>query len=71
MIHENLYPNLDGFATPEELDEIAIIFGYLEQYAVSKATAMRLRIDGNIKKAIAFENMCEYYYEKLPEWARW
>ena len=43
----------------------------LGNYAANKATAMKLRADGNIPRALDYENICERIYSQLPEYARW
>ena len=40
-------------------------------YASNRATAMRLRMEGNIATAMQYERICDGIYDRLPEWARW
>lgn len=63
--------NLDGFARREELLKLARVCYWLGMYAEDKATAMRLRVEGDIPAALSFENACDHTYKKLPDWARW
>lgn len=42
----------------------------LRNYAWNKATAITLRLDGQIDTAITYENICDRIYRELPEWAR-
>lgn len=43
----------------------------LENYAWNKLTAMILRKEGEINRAIEYENICQRIYDRLPEFARW
>lgn len=43
----------------------------LSCYASNKATAQKLRLEGNISTAIMYENICDSIYNRLPEWAKW
>lgn len=43
----------------------------LGRYACNKSCAMKLRLEGKIKNALAYEHACEILYENLPDWARW
>ena len=43
----------------------------LEHYAANKATAMKLRAEGNVATAMVYEAICERLYKQLPEFARW
>lgn len=40
-------------------------------YAINKATAMKLRLDGKIVAALRYEGICERLYQQLPDFARW
>ena len=64
-------PNLDGFADPEDLLTLHSVLSRLAEYADIKARAMRLRADGDIPKAQAFEAECDSLHARLPRWARW
>lgn len=64
--------NLDALSIdPADLDNAAIVFDKLRQYASNKATAMRYRMAGEIGPAMHRERLCERIYNELPEWARW
>ncbi len=43
----------------------------LANYAANKATAMGLRAEGEIEKAVAYEDIADRIYDDLPEWAQW
>lgn len=43
----------------------------LASYAANKATAMGLRLKGEIQRATVYENISENIYEDLPSYARW
>ena len=43
----------------------------LEQYAANKATAMKLRAEGNVATAMVYEAICDRLYRQLPEFAKW
>lgn len=45
--------------------------GDLKHYACNKAVAMKLRLEGAIDRALAYEQICDAIYDRLPEWARW
>lgn len=51
--------------------------GYVEttknlgHYAANRATAMRLRLEGNITTAMEYEKIAERIYNKLPSYAHW
>ncbi len=40
-------------------------------YADLKATAMQMRLNGNINGALHYEGLCESIYNRLPDYARW
>ena len=42
----------------------------LGAYAKAKANAMTARLDGEIVKAMFWEQECQNIYESLPHWAR-
>lgn len=68
---QDLNINLDEFAHPEELLQVADVFEILATYAKTKARAMRDRINGNINDALAQEQQCDCYYARLPDWVKW
>jgi len=68
---EPLNLNLDGFASPDELEEVGQVLTTLAAYAKTKARAMRDRAQGNITDALSQEQQCDTYYQTLPDWARW
>lgn len=43
----------------------------LGAYASNKATAIRLRLAGNIAGAMTYEDICERVYQSLPAYAKW
>lgn len=43
----------------------------VHHYAWNKYTAMRLRLEGNIKKAQQYEAICENIYRQIPPKYRW
>lgn len=43
----------------------------LGNYACNKAVAIKLRREGNIARAQAYESICERLYSDLPAYARW
>lgn len=48
-----------------------LVTRWLNQYARNKVAAMTCREDGAINHALAYENICERFYNDLPEYARW
>jgi hypothetical protein len=65
-------PNLDDLSVdPADLDEAARVLRALSVYAEHKASAMRLRMSGDVRTATDTEAVCDYLYHRLPEWARW
>jgi len=64
-------PNLDGLATANEYQDCAYILHLLSSYCDAKASACKLRLEGDIEAAKSYEASADSYYEKLPEWARW
>ncbi len=44
---------------------------WLNQYARNKVVAMACRERGEIELALNHENICERFYNDLPEYARW
>lgn len=42
----------------------------LRSYAWNKATAVSLRLAGNIDSAIQYENICDRIYTELPDYAK-
>lgn len=43
----------------------------LKRYAINKSTAMSCRLDGSIKEAMEYEEICDKIYSKLPDELRW
>lgn len=43
----------------------------IRMYGISKLRAMRLRVAGDIKAALGWEDECQRIYDRLPEYARW
>jgi len=43
----------------------------LGNYASNKATAMQLRLAGQINSALTYEKICDRIYDELPEYAKW
>ena len=43
----------------------------LAAYALAKACAMRLRLEGKIPEAQSYEQHCDCYYSELPKQLRW
>ncbi len=68
---DELNVNLDGYADPNDMDTLALVFETLAAYAQFKARAMRYRLAGKIDLALLDERRCERYYKTLPEWAKW
>lgn len=40
-------------------------------YAMNKACAMKLRLEGNIQGAMTYEHACELCYDQLPKDLQW
>lgn len=84
MLSEEFLENLDGMF-PEELREYAQRLRGVEcntgqdertrsllvDYAEYRADAMDARASGRIADALSMEGMCQLFYERLPEYARW
>lgn len=64
-------PNLDGFATADEVVQMSRVLRKLSEYARTKALAMQERAVGRIDQALRHEHNCEVLYNDLPEGARW
>lgn len=47
------------------------IMEVLACYAINKASAIGLRLQGNINAAMTYEHACELCYGRLPEDVRW
>ena len=43
----------------------------LANYASNKATAVRLRLQGDITMAVMYEDIADKIYRGLPDWAKW
>ena len=43
----------------------------VRNYLWNKLTAMELRLEGSIAKALAYEVICDRIYKELPDVARW
>ncbi|MDB4278593.1 hypothetical protein N9917_03190 [Deltaproteobacteria bacterium] len=43
----------------------------LGAYAVAKACAIKLRLEGEIARAMIYEQHCDIYYADVPEAVRW
>lgn len=64
--------NLDDLSVnPNDLDVIAKHFDSLARYARHKSSAMRLRAEGSIRSATAYETACDRIYASLPKSWRW
>lgn len=57
----------EGF-TPREAVKIAEV---LACYAINKACAVGLRLEGKVNQAMTYEEACELNYRQLPENLRW
>jgi len=44
---------------------------HLRNYAINKAVAIGLRLDGNTQDALLYERICQDIYEDIPEFAKW
>jgi hypothetical protein len=64
---ETLDINLDAINDEKELKEIGKTYLLLAQYAQNKATAVRLRKEGNITVALAMEETCNNIYKLIPD----
>lgn len=40
-------------------------------YACAKSCAIKLRLEGEIARALVYEQHCDIYYDQLPEAVRW
>jgi hypothetical protein len=47
------------------------ICGTLACYAVAKACAISLRLEGEVARAVVYEEACDLAYERLPSDVRW
>lgn len=43
----------------------------LAAYAANIATAKRMRLAGEIERALVYERIADRIYNQLPDWARW
>ena len=43
----------------------------LANYAINKACAVSLRLEGEISRAQAYEHACDLHYERIPSDLRW
>jgi hypothetical protein len=65
-------PNLDGLSIdPADYDRAEQVFRQLAGYCNAKAQAMRLRLGGDVNRALAVERYADGLYEQLPVWAQW
>jgi hypothetical protein len=63
-------PNLDALS-PDDLDELRVVFHKLSAYCDTRSIAMLARAEGNTPLAARLEGYADYIYKDLPEWARW
>lgn len=63
-------PNLDCMWS-DDLEDLALVFSLLHQYAEKKSAAMRDRAAGNIASALDLETTLNTIYSNLPQWAKW
>ena len=61
----------DGFATPEDAEQFAVIFGKYSRYCTAKALSMRCRLRGDISMAAKHERTMQAIYDTLPNNFRW
>lgn len=64
-------PNLDEGFTPEELDKLADTFVKLSTYCTVRKLAKEARLDGQMSRALAAEQLCDTLYRQLPPEVRW
>ena len=65
-------PKLDCLSTePADYLVAADVLSLWSAYAFAKGRAMRLRAEGDVEAALAFERNADATYRKLPVWARW
>ena len=43
----------------------------LANYALNKATAIKCRIEGDIERALIYEEICDKIYDALPDHIQW
>ena len=55
----------------EDLDELHKHLMNLVVYTMQKATAMRRRLNGDIRVALELERTCEMIYDQLPDNWKW
>lgn len=65
-------PNLDDLSIdPQDLRDAQDVLALAYEYAEQKASAMELRMEGDVATASLFEQRAEEIYFKLPKRARW
>jgi hypothetical protein len=65
-------PNLDGLSMdPADYDRAEQVLRQLAGYCNAKAQAMRLRLAGDVNRALAVERYADGLYQQLPQWAKW
>lgn len=65
--------NLDDITT-EDLDALIAgdtLSGNQREYAKKKAIARKARKEGDIRKALSYEALCEQIYERMTTDERW
>ena len=81
MNHAELMAFWSANRTPTREEAVAIVgtkvtdpvdaVETLAAYACAKACAVKLRLEGQISRALTYEQHCDIYYEQLPEAVRW
>ncbi len=69
--HERMTPALAATIFPSKPKGYVRTARAVVKYAANKAVAMRLRIEGNIQRALEYEAICDCLYAALPPYARW
>ena len=69
--HQHMTPTLAATIFPGRPKGYVRTARALASYAANKSVAMTQRIEGNIQRALEYEDRCDCIYNGLPPYARW
>lgn len=65
------YSELFPYCSDEESKVAREATAYLSRYANNKRRAIQQRLAGKIDNAMGFEELCDWFYNRIPKEYRW
>lgn len=65
------YSELFSYCSDEERVVARVATANLSRYANNKRRAIQHRLDGKIDHVMGFEDLCDWFYKRIPKEYRW